>query len=150
MGLPKHAKGIGKDSDVIFGIHDSCPTRYNKKIQDGIRWILDQMEYETEEPLHTKENTRCCGFGGMVGPANPKMTQTIRNKRAAEYNTDHIVSYCAGCRGAMESAGKDSVHILDLIFGKRYTKSSATKRTQGTSVQWINRFKSKKELNRRK
>ncbi|UUV17750.1 (Fe-S)-binding protein [Fusobacteria bacterium ZRK30] len=150
LGLPEHAKGIGKDSDVIFGIHDSCPTRYNKKIQDGIRWILAQMEYETEEPLHTREDTRCCGFGGMVGPANPKMTHTIRNKRAAEYNTDHIVSYCAACRGAMESAGKDSVHILDLIFGERYTKDSATKRTQGTSVQWMNRFKSKKELNKRK
>jgi Fe-S oxidoreductase len=150
LGLPEHAKGIGKDSDVIFGIHDSCPTRYNKEIQNGVRWILEQMEYKIEEPLHTKENTRCCGFGGMVMPANPKAAHAIINKRAAEYNTEHIVSYCAACRESMETTGKDSVHILDLIFGDVYTEGSAAKRTQGTSIQWVNRFKSKKELNKRK
>lgn len=150
LGLPEHAKGIGKDSDVIFGIHDSCPTRYNKDIQNGVRWILDQMEYKVEEPLHTKENTRCCGFGGMVMPANPKVTRTVIEKRVAEYNTDHIVSYCAACRESMEIGGKDSVHILDLLFGEAYTKDSATKRTERPEIQWINRFKSKKELNKRK
>lgn len=150
LGLPEHAKGIGKGSDVVFGIHDSCPTRYNKKIQDGVRQILEQMEYKIEEPLYTRENTRCCGLGGMVATANPEVTNTIINRRVAEYNTDHIVSYCAACRQSMESGGKDSVHILDLIFGERYTKDSAIKRTQGTSKQWMNRFKSKKELNKRK
>jgi Fe-S oxidoreductase len=150
LGLPEHAKGIGKDSDITFGIHDSCPTRYNKEIQSGVRWILDKMKYKTEEPLHTKENTRCCGFGGMVMPANPKVFQTVINKRIGEYNTDHIVSYCAACRESMEIGGKDSVHILDLVFGEKYTKASATKRNQKPGLQWINRFKSKKELNKRK
>ncbi|MEI6856668.1 heterodisulfide reductase-related iron-sulfur binding cluster [Psychrilyobacter sp.] len=150
LGLPEHANGIGKDSNVVFGIHDSCPTRYNKEIQNGIRWILAQMEYKTEEPFHTKENTRCCGFGGMVMPANPKVTHAVRNRRASEYKTDHIVSYCAACRESMESAGKDSVHILDLVFGETYTKASAAKRNQRPEIQWMNRFKSKKELNKRK
>lgn len=150
LGLPEHAIGIGKDSDVVLGIHDSCPTRYNKEIQKGVRWILAQMEYEVEEPLHTKENTRCCGFGGMVMPANPKVTHAVRKRRVSEYDTDHIVSYCAACRESMESAGKDSIHILDLVFGERYIKASATKRNQRLDTQWINRLKTKKELNKRK
>jgi len=37
LGLPKHTKGIGKDSDVIFGIHDSCSTRDNREIKWNIR-----------------------------------------------------------------------------------------------------------------
>ena len=150
LGLPEHANGIGKDSDITFGIHDSCPTRYNKEIQNGVRWILDKMEYKTEEPIHTKENTRCCGFGGMVMPANPKAFKAVSSQRVKEYKTDHIVSYCAACRESMEIGGKDSVHILDLIFGEKYTEASAMKRNQNPSVQWINRFKSKKELNKRK
>lgn len=150
LGLPEHAKGIGKDSDVTFGIHDSCSTRYNKEIQDGIRWILDEMGYKTEEPEHTRENTRCCGFGGMVVPANPEVAHAVMKKRVAEFKTDHLVSYCAACRESMETAGKDSVHILDLVFGERYTKASATKRSQGPVTQWMNRYKSKSELNKRK
>ncbi len=150
IGLPDHAKGIGKDSDVVFGIHDSCSTRYNKEIQDGIRWILDEMGYKTEEPKNARENTRCCGFGGMVVPANPEVAHAVMNKRAKEFETEHLVSYCAACRESMEVAGKDSVHILDLVFGERYTKESTIKRNQNPVAQWMNRFKAKKELNKRK
>ena len=150
LGLPEHARGIGKDSNIVFGIHDSCSTRDNDKIQDGIRWILDQMKYKTEEPINTRRNTRCCGFGGMVVPANPKIAHAVITKRSTEYNTNHIVSYCAACRESMEATGKDSVHILDLVFGDKYIKTSAKKRSQGSLKQWMNRLKSKKELNRRK
>jgi Fe-S oxidoreductase len=150
LGLPEHSRGIGKDSDVVFGIHDSCSTRYNKDIQDGIRWILNEMEYKAEELKYSRENTRCCGFGGMVVPANPEVAHSVRKKRVAEFKTNHVVSYCAACRESMERAGKDSVHILDLVFGERYTKASVTKRSQGCVTQWVNRFKSKKELNKRK
>lgn len=150
IGMPEHAKGIGKGSDVVFGIHDSCSTRYNQDIQNGIRWILNQMEYKTEEPEHTGENTKCCGFGGMVVPANPEVAKKVREKRVSEYTTDHIVSYCAACRESMEAAGKDSVHILDLVFGERYTEASTAKRNQNPVIQWANRFKSKLELNKRK
>ena len=108
------------------------------------------MEYKTEEPEHTKENTRCCGFGGMVVPANPEVAKKVREKRVAEYDTNHIVSYCAACRESMEAAGKDSVHILDLVFGERYTEASTAKRNQNPVKQWANRFKSKRELNKRK
>jgi len=150
LGLPEHALGIGKDSDIVFGIHDSCSTRENKEIQDGIRWILDQMEYKIEEPKNTRENTKCCGFGGMVMPANPEVARAVLTERGKEYKTDHVVSYCAACRESMETAGKDSVHILDLIFGDKYIKTSAEKRSQDPVKQWMNRFKSKKELNKRR
>lgn len=36
------------------------------------------------------------------------------------------------------------------MYGEIYTKASSTKRTQGLGIQWMNRFKSKKELNKRK
>jgi len=150
VGLPAHAKGIGKDSDVTFGVHDSCSTRYEPTIQDGIRWIINEMGYDIEEPEHTKENTRCCGFGGMVVPANPEVAKRVMKKRAEEFETNHIVSYCAACRESMETAGKDSVHILDLVFGEKYTEASTAKRSMGPVKQWMNRYKSKKELKKRK
>jgi Fe-S oxidoreductase len=108
------------------------------------------MGYKIEEPANTREKTRCCGFGGMVAAANPNAVSQIAMRRGYEFSTEHIVSYCAACRESIETAGKDSVHILDLIFGEKYEHKSATKRNQSSIKQWKNRFKSKLELNKRK
>jgi Fe-S oxidoreductase len=150
IGLPENAKQIGINSDIVLGLHDSCATRYNVEIQDGVRWILNEMGYKVEEPANTREKTRCCGFGGMVAAANPNAVSQIAMRRGYEFSTEHIVSYCAACRESIETAGKDSVHILDLIFGEKYEHKSATKRNQSSIKQWKNRFKSKLELNKRK
>ena len=69
IGLPEGAKGVGKGSDLTIAVHDSCPTRDVTPIHDGIRWIMKELGYAVEEPPHTREKTRCCGFGGMVVPA---------------------------------------------------------------------------------
>ena len=133
LGLPEHAIGIGKDSDVVFGIHDSCATRDNKDIQDGVRWILGQMEYKVEEPENTRGKTRCCGFGGMVVPANPEIAHAVRTKRGIEYKTDHMVSYCAACRESMETIGKDS----DVVFGIHDSCATRDNKDIQDGVRWI-------------
>ncbi|MGL4876148.1 MAG: hypothetical protein ACRC30_16025, partial [Clostridium sp.] len=30
-----------------------------------------------------------------------------------------VVTYCGSCRGTMEAAGKDAIHILDLMYMKK-------------------------------
>ncbi len=77
IGLPEAAIGIGKDSGLTFAVHDSCPTRDVPSIQNGIRRILGDLGYATEEPPHTGMQTRCCGFGGMVVPANPELAMRV-------------------------------------------------------------------------
>jgi len=44
LGLTNEMKNKGKLSDIIFSIHDSCPTRYNSEIQDGVRWIINELD----------------------------------------------------------------------------------------------------------
>jgi len=147
IGLPKEAIGKGKNSDIVFAIHDSCPTRGVSEIHDGIRWILNELGYKTEEPPHTRENTRCCGFGGMIVPANPDLAQRIMNKRTAEVKSDYMVAYCAACRESMVKGGKKTVHILDLIFGDVYdSKSEFPGNPSSPVTSWANRYKSKKAI----
>ncbi len=117
IGLPEAAKGIGKDSGLSFAVHDSCPTRDVPSIQNGIRLILGELGYATEEPPHTGMQTRCCGFGGMVVPANPELAMRVMKRRTDEVSSDCMVTYCAACRESMVRGGKKAVHILDLIFG---------------------------------
>lgn len=123
IGIPKESVGIGKNSDVVFNIHDSCATRAVPEIYEGIRKIVAELDYKVEELKHSKGNARCCGLGGMVAPAVPKISSQVIKSRCEESTTGHMISYCGGCREAMERGGVDSLHILDLIFGERYMKN---------------------------
>ncbi|QUH24588.1 (Fe-S)-binding protein [Serpentinicella alkaliphila] len=149
IGLPKEAIGKGKSSDVVFSIHDSCPTRDEKEIHDGIRWIMNELGYKVEEPPHTRENTRCCGFGGMVVPANPDLALRVMKRRTDEMKSDHVVAYCAACRESMVKGDKKAVHILDLIFGPVYTSKTEFPGVPSSPIKsWINRYKSKQNINK--
>lgn len=147
IGLPKESIGIGKDSDIVFAIHDSCPTRDRSTIHDGIRWIINELGYQTEEPPHTRENTRCCGFGGMIVPANPELALRVMKRRTSEVESDYMVAYCAACRESMVKGEKKAVHILDLIFGGPWTSKSEFPGVPGNPVTgWANRYKSKRAI----
>ncbi len=149
IGLPEESIGIGKDSDITFAVHDSCSTRDRTDIHDGIRWIIDKLGYNYEEPPHTRETTKCCGFGGMVVPANPELAQRVMNKRTEEIESDYMVTYCAACRESMVKGNKKALHILDLIFGGPWNSKSEFPGIPTNPVKgWINRYKSKRNINK--
>lgn len=132
IGIPENQKNIGLDSDVIFNIHDSCVTR-------------------NVSSERSKGNTRCCGVGGMVCSSNPELYEKVYNRRAGDFNSEHIISYCGSCRGTMEAAGKDSLHILNLLHGEIYTKEQAQKRGYKSEEEmWANRLESKRRLDEMK
>lgn len=148
IGLPEELRGKAKQSDVVFTIHDSCSTRYEAELQDGIRWIMTELGYQISEPTHTRENTRCCGFGGMVVPVNPDVATRVIQRRVDEFETEHVVVYCAACRASMMGVGTKSWHILDLIWGPVVMQfSDAPVNVLANPVKaWINRYKSKSAL----
>lgn len=146
IGLPEGATGKGQQSDLTFAIHDSCSTRDRSGIHDGIRWIMGELGYNTEEPPHTRETARCCGFGGMVVPANPELATRVMTRRTSEVKSDHMVTYCAACRESMVKGGKEAAHILDLVFDPTKTQETEFVGTAGTLTAWGNRYKAKRAL----
>ena len=147
IGIPIQQKNIGLDSDIVFNIHDSCVTRHVSSHHESIRWILDELGYKYDEIARSKENTRCCGVGGMVCNSNPELYEKVYNRRAADFNSEHIISYCGSCRGTMEASGKYSIHILDLLHGEIYTKEQVKRRGYKSEEEmWANRLESKKRL----
>ncbi|ADI00762.1 (Fe-S)-binding protein [Salisediminibacterium selenitireducens] len=146
IGIPEELRGKAKDSDVVFGIHDSCSTRYEKELQDGVRWVLKELGYRVEESEHSRENARCCGFGGMIVPANPDLATRVMQRRADDFTTDHVVVYCAACRASMMKVGKKAFHILDLLWGPVVHSDTAPPEDvlSKPAGAWINRYKSKR------
>ncbi|WP_319372263.1 (Fe-S)-binding protein [uncultured Ilyobacter sp.] len=150
LGLPKNSEGKGKESKVVFNIHDSCSGREKKEVHDGIRWILKELGYNVEELENSREKTVCCGAGSLSVHGNYEVSQKIMKRRAEESTTGHMISYCSACRESLEIGGADSIHILELIFGDVYSTESMNKRNISVLKRWMNRFKSKVELKKRR
>ncbi len=145
IGLPEELRGKAKHSDVVFTVHDSCSTRHDKELQDGIRWILKELGYTVVESKHSRENTRCCGFGGMVVPANPEVAQKVMNRRVETLESDYVVVYCSACRSSILKGQGQAWHILDLVWGPVVMKGDkAPSDVLSSPVKsWLNRYKAK-------
>ena len=66
-------------------------------------------------------------------------------KRAAESPCGTVVSYCASCRSAMRTGGRESLHLLDLVFGGDWT-GRPTPPPDRSLRSWLNRWRTKQLL----
>jgi len=144
LGLPDGAENKGRGSDIVFAIHDSCPTRYETGIHDSVRDIVSRLGYKVKESEFSRERTSCCGAGGMVFTVNPEMAGKVARDAAEKLGSEYVINYCASCRETMAGAGKKSVHLLDLVFGGRWDSGSKFKTAPASIMtKWINRYKVK-------
>lgn len=140
IGIPEERKGIARGKTI--SIHDSCTARNYPNIHDSVRKIAGELGLEIQELEYIRENTRCCGFGGMVVPANPDLATKVMARRAAETDKD-VVTYCAACRESMMRVDKDAFHILEIVFGDWKDQANPV---DNPLKQWFNRWKTKNKV----
>ena len=110
--------------------HDPCPTRNQPEQQAAARALLQVSGCNCTEPEHTGCKTNCCGNFHMLAATDPEKSANMRRKRLEEFPEDRtIVSNCEGCLGAFRSEGRETVHLLELLFGKSKSRG------------WSNRIK---------
>ena len=107
-----------------YSIHDPCSARGQPEIQDAVRSLISKSGYTIEEHTHTRENTHCCGMGGMVFLANADVG-AAKAKRTIRESQHDLVTYCSTCRDIFSSQGKKCVHLLDLLFHKNPAEQAA-------------------------
>jgi Fe-S oxidoreductase len=104
-----------KDSGKTIAVVDPCSSRYDSEIQNGVRRILGNLGFALEELPLSGELAECCGYGGLVFNANPKMDNAIVTRRAGESERDYL-AYCAMCRDKFVHVGKRTAHLIELLF----------------------------------
>ena len=110
--------------------HDPCPTRNQPEQQAAARELLGLSGCNCTEPEHTGCKTNCCGNFHMLAATDPEKSAQMRRKRLEEFPEGRtIVSSCEGCLGAFRSEGRETVHLLELLFGKSKSRG------------WSNRIK---------
>jgi len=135
------------DSSTLEGevtIHDPCPVRFENKVHDAVRILLQKIGLEIKDTRHSKTKTLCCGEGGSVGCMAPELANNWTNKRVKEAGNKKIVSYCAGCVNFL-SKKTDSFHLLDLVFDPENTLRGKAKVSKAPFT-YLNRLKLKNTL----
>ncbi|SHK13376.1 (Fe-S)-binding protein [Tepidibacter formicigenes] len=145
IDIPNHIKNKYKDLDITFALHDPCPTRNESNIHESIRKIVNDMGIKIEEFNNSKEKTLCCG--GMLNIKDKSLALNQMKKRANEVNSKYILTYCESCVESMIIGGKNSIHILDLMFNEEiYLKFTQSK--VNALKKWKNRYKCKNMIER--
>ena len=110
-----------KDSAELSGFiwHDPCPTRNDPEQQQAVRALLRLSRVPVMEPEHTGPHTLCCGNFHMMHILEPEKSARMRNRRLEEFPPDRtILSSCQGCLGSFKGQGRETLHLLELLFGK--------------------------------
>jgi len=133
---------------AAVAVHDSCKARHQSRLCSSVRTLLEAGGAVVEEIEYDGEKARCCGFGGMIYPVDPELSQRITRRRAEESELP-MITYCAGCRMALAGAGKESVHILDFLLDPDW-ESRARAKPPGGLTRYLNRLRTKWTFKRSK
>jgi len=109
---------INTAEGIVFNLHDPCAGRSYPRLHDNVRTLIKYTGARIEELAHIKEDTRCCGMGGMIAFTSPELAGTITKRRVAETTRD-LLTYCASCQASLSSQ-KPTLHVLDLIFNPNW------------------------------
>jgi glutamate synthase (NADPH/NADH) small chain len=132
-------------STPTLAVHDPCTARHETELQACVRRLLDRAGVSVQEIVLGREETECCGFGGLMQNANPELARTVAQRRAARDTVDYV-AYCAMCRDNLAAAGKRVFHLLDLIFPDSRQTDPALRPRPGWSRRQENRARLKARL----
>ena len=112
IGLPEGAKGLGRPA----ALHDSCGARGDAHTQETIRDIAKKLGVELVETEYSGDRSPCCGYGGLTAYANREVAGEMTEK-CLERSDAPYISYCMACRDRFAREGRESRHILELVYG---------------------------------
>ncbi len=143
FGIPSELKNNYKNLD--FAVHDSCSVRNQSNIHESVRNILRQLGANIIEFENNRENTVCCGAGGMVGVTNKNLALKQMKNRGYETNCKNIVCYCESCCESLLNCDKNILHILDLLFNENFIDHKKLTQSKSSTVdKWKMRYKTVK------
>ncbi|MBW1730801.1 MAG: (Fe-S)-binding protein [Deltaproteobacteria bacterium] len=107
------------EKKVIY--HDPCHLGRGQKIYDPPRNILSEIPgIQMEEFRFNRENSLCCGGGGLLPAGFPQIADSLAERRAKESmekSPSMIVSCCPGCKESLKLGAKRSrlkIKVKDL------------------------------------
>ncbi len=112
IGLPDGAKKIERS----MALHDACGARGDEKTQHEVRKLAEELGCELVDTPYSGDRSPCCGYGGLTAYANREVAGEM-TKKCLERSDEPYLSYCMACRDRFARQGRESRHILELVYG---------------------------------
>ena len=112
IGLPEKAKRMDKP----IAVHDACGARGDGETQQSIRRIAEQLGCRVKETTYEKDKSPCCGFGGLTQFTNREVAKEMTDMCLERSDLPYL-SYCMACRDRFAREGRESMHLLELVYG---------------------------------
>lgn len=97
-------------------VHDACVLRRDGGTQLAVRSLLFSLGYQVVEMDHSRQQTLCCGQGGMVAAVDRPLAENWREQRRAESKGTLTAVYCAGCAASLGNSAP-VLHLAQLLAG---------------------------------
>jgi len=135
IGLPEKAKR----ADKPVAIHDACGARGDHGTQDSIRRIAQALGCQVRETEYEGDKAPCCGYGGLTQFTNREVAKKMTDKCLERSDLPYL-SYCMACRDRFAREGRESMHLLELVYG------TSADTTPDISAKRYNRLGLKQQL----
>ncbi|MCR5843200.1 MAG: 4Fe-4S dicluster domain-containing protein [Oscillospiraceae bacterium] len=112
LGLPKGGHALERPA----AMHDSCGARGDAQTQAAIRELAERLGCELVDTPYSGDRSPCCGYGGLASFANREVAAEMTEK-CLERSDAPYISYCMACRDRFARQGRESRHILELVYG---------------------------------
>ncbi len=112
IGLPEKAVHSAKP----IAIHDACGARGDSETQAAIRRIAEQLGCQVTDTPYSADASPCCGYGGLTQYTNREVAKKMTDKCLERSDLPYL-SYCMACRDRFAREGRESMHLLELVYG---------------------------------
>ena len=112
IGLPDGVQKLERP----MALHDSCGARGDEKTQQSIRRLASALGVALSETPYSGDRSPCCGYGGLTAYANREVAAEMTEK-CLERSEEPYLSYCMACRDRFARQGRESRHLLELVYG---------------------------------
>ena len=112
IGLPEGARRLERP----MALHDSCGARGDAATQASIRRLAEALGVRLTDTPYDRDRSPCCGYGGLTAYANREVAGEMTEK-CLERSDEPYLSYCMACRDRFARQGRESRHLLELVYG---------------------------------
>ena len=112
IGLPEGVRRLERP----MALHDSCGARGDAATQASIRRLAEALGVRLTDTPYDRDRSPCCGYGGLTAYANREVAGEMTEK-CLERSDEPYLSYCMACRDRFARQGRESRHLLELVYG---------------------------------
>ena len=74
------------------------------------------MGCTVEATEYDRDKSPCCGYGGLTQYTNKEVAKKMTDKCLERSDLPYL-SYCMACRDRFAREGRESMHLLELVYG---------------------------------